>query len=288
MICKQLVHMRFAVGNLLVLSSLLPEAASDPLQTASQRGYVVDIGLNQGGDSKMYLALGYDVIAIEANPVLSSKAKLQPDFAVASQQGRFELVEAAIASSTLQNENVTFYVNLVNDEHSSLQKAAGCRRFPKNGYTTSEKNCTEVLVPTTTCDALISKRGIAPVMVKIDIELGDRDCLLQLQSLPRELLPRYISVEAHSPDYVQMLSALGYSQFKIVIQNFFSGNSGPFGEMAMNALCSDRPGGWTHQWCPSGEDITSHWQYGVFSSKTLRMACPTRTGCWFDIHAKRV
>ena len=56
---------------------------------------IVDVGMHDGADSAFYLAKGFDVVAIEANPILVAAARER--FAQEAADGRFTLIETAIA-----------------------------------------------------------------------------------------------------------------------------------------------------------------------------------------------
>src|SRR5512135_375772 len=69
-------------------------------------GLVFDVGAHVGEDSDFYLALGYRVVAIEANPELVERLTKRFDQQI--QQGRYVVVPNAIGES---DEQITFYVN---------------------------------------------------------------------------------------------------------------------------------------------------------------------------------
>ena len=69
---------------------------------------------------------------------------------------------------------------------------------------------------------------------QIDIETGDQHCLKSLLNLPTSLLPSHISVENNHDNDLTLLSTLGYTRFKLVDQRPFGGDSGPFGDHALD------------------------------------------------------
>ena len=76
---------------------------------------IFDLGMNNGDDTDYYLKLGYDVVALEANPALCAKASER--FADAVEQGRLTIVHAAIWE---HSGETSFLVNLDNDHWSSI------------------------------------------------------------------------------------------------------------------------------------------------------------------------
>lgn len=83
---------------------------------------------------------------------------------------------------------------------------------------------------------------------------------------------------------------MGYNRFKVVAQNFYAGNSGPYGEQSMNILDPIVRGGWSARWS-AAQTVREKWPYSDGDSVA---ACPSSVSngwkeqlCWFDFHAKR-
>jgi hypothetical protein len=149
---------------------------------------------------------------------------------------------------------------------------------------------------------LFDKHGV-PFYLKIDIERGDSVCLDALKDL--DPVPRYVSVEAHSLDYLCRLWVAGYRRFKIIDQlthnaprqgtnesavgrlsqtinhyvarmrerrspgHFPPGSSGPFSD--------DTPGEWQDLEAVAYDWLhfhTGHSRRGTLNSRS-----------WFDFHA---
>ena len=89
---------------------------------APSRRLIVDVGFNTGADTASYLAQGYNVLAVEANAELLHRARQNEPFASALADGRLTLVHAAITRTA--GGNVTFYVNTLHPELSSLDQQA--------------------------------------------------------------------------------------------------------------------------------------------------------------------
>ncbi len=145
-----------------------------------------------------------------------------------------------------------------------------------------------------------------PYYLKLDVEGAESYCLTSLRSMG---LPRYISVEAESLEYLLLLWQLGYRQFKIVDQMrhnsrfpdftndrvfsrlakrmcgyadrfknravkvaFPRGCSGPLGE--------DTPGSWQTM-----EEVAYNWLHLHFGHRNRGSLTPDS---WYDFHAKAV
>lgn len=238
-----------------------PPSTPAPGWTASMEGKIVyDFGANRGSNVSYYLRQGFNVVAVEANPVLVEH--LERRFATDS---RVRVVNACLVRDGSQ-QTVSFFVNTQMDKLSTVVRP-----------TFNSDHFTEILVPARTPGSLVAEFG-EPFFVKIDLEGADG---LILDSLNGSgITPPYISTEAHSLDVLAKLLAAGYDQFKIVegryvhcryfdlngnrdrdVYRFEKGESaGPFGE--------DIPGPWV-----GADEIV------IYISRH-------GTG-WKDIHARR-
>ena len=90
---------------------------SDPIKYEYDKdsGFIFDLGMNNGDDTDYYLRLGYDVVAVEANPALCERASKRFPQAVAD--GRLKIVNAAVWETSGETN---FFVNLQNDHWSSI------------------------------------------------------------------------------------------------------------------------------------------------------------------------
>jgi FkbM family methyltransferase len=167
---------------------------------------IFDMGLHDGEDTAYYLASGYDVVAVDANPLKCEAAAGR--FANEIAAGRLEIVNAAIAEALGVAE---FWVSSRSD-WSSLDHA----NATKQGATASL-----VTVPTMTFARLMSDHR-PPVFVKIDLEGADSLCVRELSASASP--PTYVSFE-WVPDEaaanIEELVAAGYDGFKFVRQNDF-------------------------------------------------------------------
>jgi FkbM family methyltransferase len=188
---------------------------------------VYDVGMHNGDDTALYLSQGFRVVAIEANPVLAETGRTR--FASALAAGQLEILNIGVAAC---EGAFDFWVNEENDEYSSFVEEVGCR----NG-----SRCHAITVPCLSFRQILDRHGV-PYYLKIDIERGDVHCLT---GLDRADLPRYVSVEAHSLEYLCILSRLGYDGFKCIDQlsHNFPGYR-PDNESLRGRLTS----GWLHAW----------------------------------------
>lgn len=166
-----------------------------------QAPLIYDVGLCDGGDTEFYLAKGFRVVSIEANPALVESARKR--FAKYIGEGWLTIVETAIGPT---RGRVEFDVHASNPHWSSIVPTR--REQMDDALRTIEVDCT-------TLDCVLREHGI-PYYLKIDIEEADLDAIRSLKSLSD--LPRYLSAEAHSREIAQTLFELGYRRFQLVDQ----------------------------------------------------------------------
>ena len=227
---------------------------------------VFDLGMNNGDDTAYYLCRGFDVVALEANPVLCERARQR--FQSELDQGRLTVVNAAVWEKAGQT---AFFVNLDNDHWSSLDIGWAGR---------DASRCKDIIVRCVTLTDLFDEYGV-PHYLKIDVEGVDHLVLSQLRG--SELLPLYVSVEdcRFGVEYMETLTSCGYDAFKLLDQStvsqmtdaatgraFPAGSSGPFGD--------ELPGKWL-----SHRDMTALYSASVRNLQGHRLAPRTR---WWDIH----
>ncbi len=251
-----------------------------PIPTAAPLGVIIDVGAHTGDDTEFYLAKGYRVIAVEANPRLN--ARLRERFAGALRSERLVLLEGAIADESRRGGTVEFYVNLDKDDWSSTDANYGTRQG-----TRFEKISSPVIV----FDDLLRQYPDV-YYIKSDIEGGDVEVLKSMVRFNggRGFRSPYFSVEVHDAESLSFLAVLGYRQFKLVNQNlnwatplpnppkegvfvqhmFPPHSSGPFGEETI--------GTWM------GLDETMEMYLAL---KRAQEKQPTISNGWYDVHAKK-
>lgn len=172
---------------------------------------IFDIGLHQGEDTSFYLAKGYSVVAVEANPTLCEQAREQ--FADHIAAGRLTVVHSAIAAT---EGPVTFYAN----EHSEWGTADSAWA-ERNARQFNAQVVETLTVPGVTLDSLLQQHGV-PYYMKIDIEGADLICLQALRGSASR--PRFVSIESDKRSWralrfeFDLLGELGYQRFKVVNQ----------------------------------------------------------------------
>jgi FkbM family methyltransferase len=197
-------------------------------------GLIYDVGLCDGGDTAFYLAKGFRVVAVEADPALAAAARRR--FKNAIQTGRLTIIEKAVAFTP---GRASFDVHRINPHWSSLVHSRRARMG--DDIETIEVECI-------TLSDILAEHGV-PYYLKIDIEESDLDAVQSLRS--SRTLPRYVSAEAHSTEIVAALYDVGYRRFKLIDQRrnnelhlwpwtwkegryvwtrFTDAQSGPFGE----------------------------------------------------------
>lgn len=161
---------------------------------------IYDIGMHIGQDTKYYLELGYNVISIEANPLLVEAAEIKfKDYINCK-----KLVILNIGISN-KNEILPFYRNLDKSEWSSFDKAIGTRN--NSNYEVIDIDCI-------TTESLFEKYGV-PYYLKVDIEGYDYFCLNDISFKNK---PKYVSCEASDITWFDILHEKGYTKFKLLSQ----------------------------------------------------------------------
>jgi FkbM family methyltransferase len=233
---------------------------------------IFDVGMHIGQDTAFYLAKGFNVIAIEANPLLVVDAEKRFQQEIAS--CRLTILNVGVGA---EEGMFPFYINAQHSEWSSFDREIGSRG-----------GCKGVIeIPMLPFERLVERYGV-PYYLKIDIE-GYDFVVLQRLALTGPM-PRYLSVENGWPFMLDHLVRLGYAGFKFINQakvpmmqcpspcgegldipwTFPFSASGPFGE--------DTPGNWK-----SAQDIIvdikAYWDHPALD--------PNVHG-WYDLHAMHV
>ncbi len=197
-----------------------------------KRAMIFDLGFHTGEDTDFYLKKGFWVVAVDANPLLVERGRLQ--FKEYIDSRRLELLSVGIGTS---KETLPFYVNKEKSEWSSFDQKIG----------TTRGDYYVIDVPLVRLSDLIDKYGV-PYYVKIDIEGHDFKAIQSLQGLDE--LPKFISIENGQEHMIDELCNLGYTRFQFINQanitdikleppakegNFVDhqfpfGSSGPFGK----------------------------------------------------------
>ena len=171
---------------------------------------IYDVGLHTGKDAAFYLAKGFRVVGIEADPGLYRRALER--FAEPIATGRMTVLNVAVAE---RPGPVRFFVSSRYDFWGTISDAFAQRN--ENGGDAPQ----EVVVMGAPFDQVIEEHG-CPYYLKIDIEGADVLCL---EGLARtSLRPRFLSFEAEffteeqAWEAFDLLRRMGYHDCKIVDQ----------------------------------------------------------------------
>jgi FkbM family methyltransferase len=287
-------------------------------QNSQDRSLIVDVGMSTGEDTEFYIAKGFRVVAIEANPDLVSVVgeRLRQHTA----NNRLTIVHAAVAETPGQLE---FHIS----QDAGWSSVDAARAGSALNVSTRS-----IRVPAETLDRILVGHG-TPYYIKIDIEGADAVAVRALERLP--LPPAFVSFESdllapeETIELLDLLGRLGYRRFKMVNQALndtlrcpdpplegqyvdvrFSGQmSGLFGE--------ESPGDWVDRdtvrdqflaisrqqaarasYAETGRVLgvpmgrlhrQLKWAYNVKPVKILRTRWASwrgaEVGGWFDIHA---
>lgn len=167
---------------------------------------IFDIGLHRGFDTEFYLAKGYRVVAVDANPYLCAAARQR--FASEIAAKRLTVLNYGIAEQSGPRE---FIINRLFDDWSSFMPELGARTPPNCDTPETER----VPVRCVRLDELLAEFG-CPYYLKVDIEGYDEFCVAAIERAAE--LPRYFSVEATPARFAPRMLAKGYRRFKIISQ----------------------------------------------------------------------
>ena len=171
---------------------------------------VFDIGMHNGDDTHYYLAHGYRVVAVDANPMMCEAARKR--FSREIDTGQLSIRNVGIAE---EDGELDFWISNVT-EWCSFNEAMATR----NG-----QQATRMKVETIPFRRLLKEEG-TPFYLKIDIEGSDSLCIKDLAAT--DARPAYLSFElgfdfSNQDDEtdLNLLKSLGYDSFKCIRQNDF-------------------------------------------------------------------
>ncbi|MGF1500843.1 MAG: FkbM family methyltransferase [Paracoccaceae bacterium] len=251
------------------------DATGGFLAPAPSAGLVFDLGMHRGDDTAFYLAKGFCVVAVEANPALVAAGRRR--FADEISAGQLVILNRALWAE--DGARLTFHISRANDEWSSLEafraEAGGQGRE-------------EVEVETVTFPGLCARYGV-PRFVKCDIEGADQHFCKQLVHAPAR--PDFVSIEGISLTWMALLRAASYDRFQIVNQSRIRRSRAPL-RLAAEGGAVDWQWG-RHASGPFGRDLPADgWidydmliigMVGFFEQK--RRFPETIFDNWMDVHA---
>jgi FkbM family methyltransferase len=175
-------------------------------------GLIYDVGVHIGEDTAFYLAKGFRVVGVEANPQLCDQ--LASRFPAEIGNGRLTIVNAAVAE---RPGPVTFFMNPTSIWGTTRRDWAD-RNVVLLGSGPNE----EITVPGVDFRDVVAEHGV-PYFLKIDIEGADLLCLESF--LGSADIPAYVSIESDKDSWdglvheFDVLTKLGYRAFKVVPQH---------------------------------------------------------------------
>jgi FkbM family methyltransferase len=260
---------------------------------------IYDVGMNIAEDTRYYLAKGFRVIAIEANPLMVEKANER--YAAEIRDGRLTVIPVAVGKYA---GCITFFVC---DSMSALSTTVPSlvELHKRSGAVFRE-----VVVNAVPFADILRVHGV-PHYLKVDIEGCDLLCLKALAGFVER--PSCVSVEIDFAAYIGLIetaASLGYKRFQVIPQtsvinqhppvtsqegnqisySFFQGCTGLFG--------TDLPDAWKgadetvailgalrreQRMVGAVSRLTKPFGLAEFATRHARKLLP-RTNDWYDLH----
>ncbi len=182
-----------------------------------QADLVFDFGFHRGEDNGYYLAMGQQVVAVDASAELIAAGRER--FAAQLASGQLSLVHGALvgAKQRAETTELLFYPHPQRSEWGSVDLRWVRRNAEAHGMPHAEP----VRVPALCLEELVERYG-CPQFLKIDIEGADEAVLADLARL--SVKPFYVSWETGKESLQgvlkqhQLLHNLGYGSFRVVQQ----------------------------------------------------------------------
>lgn len=195
--------------------------AAHSLEFEQNETLIFDLGFHLGEDTAQYLALGYKVIAIEADPNLYRLGL--KSFSKEIVEQRLTLINAAAVGRArrLRQPQIAFYPHSKN----SLWGSVDSDFVQRNTNTHKSPHEPAITIDTISLEEIVEKYG-CPIFLKVDIEGMDAEVVEDLDRLPAK--PEFVSWETGKKSLRQVLHThlrlfgLGYRKFRIVQQSFRS------------------------------------------------------------------
>lgn len=214
-------------------------ALSSALQRNTMSTVIYDFGMNNGDDVDYYLRKGFKVVGVEANPKLCEYCFDR--FREQVVRGSLVILNVALSNQASQ-EKLTFYVHKTDHVLSQLPKPDESVLHEFDQILVAQKKASDIV-----------KEYGTPYYIKIDIEHFDHVVLSDL--FKNNIIPEFISAEAHSIQVFALLVAAGYRSF-----NFVDGSAVRWTYANANISTPDGIQQYSfkhHSAGPFGEDIVS-------------------------------
>jgi FkbM family methyltransferase len=164
---------------------------------------IIDVGVCEGDDTAFYMAKGFKVIGVEADPLAYSKLHNRFADKLASR----DLILINRAADASSGTIVKFKADPNHRGSSNILRDDPGAVPPEDETADVETICWRDLT---------AVAGV-PYYCKIDIEGSEKYFLRGFVGQP-DLLPTYISAEIHTFEPIELLYAAGYRHFKVVNQ----------------------------------------------------------------------
>jgi FkbM family methyltransferase len=230
------------------------------------QGLVMDIGVSEGNDTAYYLAKGFRVIAVEADPAAYQALRVR----FQAEIQRNALILLNLAASDTFGGFLEFFAHKVHQGISGVSKRAEVA-----------DDYIRHFVMTIDWRTLLAQAGL-PRYVKIDIEGSE---VPFLRGMLREgRVPEFISVECYKFRATEMLHEAGYSRFRLVDQNPLGGFQLPDRQLEGSSV---KKADFKNASGPFGLDIFADGDWMDFDSFKLAWKDAERkfNRTWFDCHA---
>lgn len=243
----------------------------------NSKSIVVDVGLNNGLDTKHFLRDGHSVISVDANPLWIRKARKH--FSRELADNKLILLNRGLANSS---GSLTFH-----ESTSSTRSSFDHRKATKYGTIPLVRSYE---VPVIACEDIIKSVTKQIYFIKIDIEEFDYHCIEGISKrLPGDYKkPRYVSWENHfrngrasadgwpafDMNLIISMAKSGYDQIKM---SYGSGGT-YFGDEYPDEIIDCRSG--NRAWrsiadfvkdgifCPKNASTAGYWDFSMKYSKS--------------------
>lgn len=241
-----------------------------------RKDLIFDLGFHNGDDTDFYLAKGFRVVAVEANPAMAAAGSRR--FRTAIKNGKLVLLNKAVSDS---RKTLTFYV------HPGKSHWSSCIKEMAESDGTQAK---PVKVSPVNIAELCAEYGV-PRYIKVDVEGCDALAAGQIAGLKEK--PAFVSFETSKKDYAGIFSylyAAGYKRYQLVNQANNPARGCPektregktikyrFGEHSTGYFGLDLP---PAKWLSFQEALSRYLKY-----RELKAADNQELGLgWLDLHA---
>lgn len=168
---------------------------------AVQRNLIIDVGMLEGNDSSFYMQKGFDVVGVEADPMIHQSLLARFEGEIGA--GRLTLLNRAAADRSSTAIKLWRHSE---PGHSSIV------------HRSDDPKASEHTVTSIDWTELVAIKGV-PYYMKIDIEGAEPLFLSSL--LGTVEIPTYISAELQNFQPVELFYKLGYRRFRMLNQMMF-------------------------------------------------------------------